>query len=135
MKYLSWLFIAYLCLGTTNLVFGDQGARVQKILQSNYNKSDAAFTRGDMEEYLSIYAENYAGLEDGGYVLIRNRNALRKIIRREIKAGKREQHSQIQEISVHGNEAVVVVQSNYRHCDFWRMINNSWRLKQSFPLD
>ncbi len=145
MKNPVWLSIACLCLIVTVVACADDLETVQKILQSSYDKSDAAFSSKDIEGYLSIYADDYVSLEDGGYVSIHSKKELRKETRREIKANKLMQHSQIQSIMVQRNKAVVIVQSDYakngqlqeyiRHRDLWRKVNNRWKLKQSYPMD
>ena len=142
---IAWSSIVCLCLGGVGTVQADQTTEVQKSLQAKYNQSDAAYTRGDITEYLSIFAVDCVGIEDGGFVMFRNRSELYKIVRHEIRTKHWGQHSSIVKITLHENRAIVRVLEEYsrngqyigqvRHEDLWQKARGRWRLKQSQTLE
>lgn len=135
-----WLLVLSFCLSSAGIAQANPTAEVRKTLQAKYDQSDAAYTRGDVPGYLSIYAGDYTGFDDTDEVLVRDKSELERFTHHQFQAKKLAKHSVIQAVSVDGNQATVTVQGSYggngdRHRDLWQKVKHHWRLKASHPLD
>ena len=144
-KLQFWILVLCLCFVCPGATRADHKANVEKLLQANYDKSDMAFSSNNIEAYLAVYSPDYVGFDDTGDVLIPNKSALRRAEQHQLTIKRGSKVSKIHDITVHGNQAIVIVQSDYtpkgklsegnRHYDLWQKIKNHWLIKQCHPLD